>query len=76
MGVSSPLLQVLFVHPNVTQVLRNFQRHQNIFFNKTGLWNSRCGTVASSVDTNPTSIHEDRGSIPGLTQWVMELVLL
>ena len=24
---------------------------------------------------NPTSIHEDVGSIPGLTQWVMNLVL-
>ena len=29
-------------------------------------------TVAQQV-TNPTSIHEDVGSIPGLTQWVKDL---
>jgi len=35
-----------------------------------GKWSSLCGSRL----TNPTSIQEDVGLIPGLTQWVKDLV--
>ena len=32
--------------------------------------------LSGSAETNPTRIHGDMVSIPGLTQWVKDLVLL
>ena len=39
---------------------------------KKPFWNSHCG----STETNPTSIQEDVGSIPGLAEWVRDPELL
>ena len=41
------------------------------FFKKIEVWSSFWGTAK----TNPISIHEEVGSIPGLAQWVRDLAL-
>ena len=43
---------------------------RNMHF-KNKFWSSWRGSAV----TNPNSIHEDTGSIPGLTRWVKDLVL-
>ena len=45
----------------------------NFFLKKRTIYWSSCHGLAVM---NPTSIHEDAGSIPGFAQWVKDLVLL
>ena len=44
----------------------------NFLIKKYLRWSSHCG----ALETNPTSNHEVAGLIPGLPQWVKDLVLL
>ena len=48
-------------------ILRTFKKHI-----KKYMGSSHCGTA----EMNPTSIPKDVGSIPGLAQWVKDLVFL
>ena len=54
---------------NITQLL---EPHMVSFFRSSHLWG--VPVVAQQVK-NPTSIHEDAGSIPGLTQGVKDVAL-
>ena len=39
-------------------------------------WGKKRSSHRGSVETNLTIIHEDAGSIPGLTQWIKNLASL
>ena len=45
------------------------EKDKYCMFSTYGKWNLK-NEAGSSAVTNPISIHEDVGSIPGLTQWV------
>ena len=73
MGVRR-LLRSLGLTLSLVQAIGEFQLWNSFssLFSKGHLGSSHCGSVVM----NPTSIHEDVGSIPGLAQWVKDPMLL
>ena len=68
------LASPLSVHNGSQNLLKDYLPSYNphIGANKiVHFWSSHGGSAV----TNPTNIHEDSGSIPGLDQWVKDLAL-
>ena len=63
---------MLTVNKIYSQLSLYFKILVSIIYNEIHTWSSCCGSVV----TNPTSIHEDAGSIPGLVLWVKDPALL
>ena len=62
--------------------MQDYPEHNLLYFNKRGKWeykyyfeNTEGVPIVVQQVKNPTSIHGDVGSIPGLTQWVGNPVL-
>ena len=54
------------------EILLSLENISAWFYSRRERRSSCCGSVVADL----TSIHEEEGSIPGLIQWVKDLVLL
>ena len=56
---------------NIFPLIYGLWVKKSLFKKRKNFRSSHCG----SVETNPTSYHEDAVSIPGLNQWIKDLGL-
>ena len=68
---TAPIRPLAWEPPYAADAAQEKAKRQIIIIIIIIFWSSHCGSVL----TNPTSILEDAGSIPGLEQWVKDLVL-